>query len=128
MPCRWRQYCPRNLQKTPSVRIPRYGSNCSANFKSYMVLNCSAWQDIKHYHNYRWFNSWQGERYISVLYTIRLALGPNYFPFQMEPRAVSPKVVWPERKADHSPPFNVKVKNKFTHNCTHFHVPSWRTL
>jgi len=46
----------------------------------------------------------------------------------MEPGAVFPKVGRPERKADHSPPFNVKVKNEFTHTCTHFHMPSLRVL
>ena len=71
-----------------------------------------------HYHNYRLFSSWQGKIHISVLHTIRLALVPNNSPFQMEPGAVSPKVGRPEHKADHSPPFNVKVKNEFTHTCT----------
>jgi hypothetical protein len=48
----------------------------------------------------------------------RTALGPTQPPIQWVPGALSLRVKWPGREADHSPPSNAEVKNAWSYTST----------
>jgi hypothetical protein len=52
----------------------------------------------------------EGEDF-SLLCSIATGSGAHLASYTMSTGDDSPEVVWQERKADHSPPFNAKVKN-----------------
>jgi hypothetical protein len=52
----------------------------------------------------------------------RPALGPTQPRIQRVPVALSPRLKWPEREADHSPPSSADIKNAWSYTSTPPHV------
>jgi hypothetical protein len=52
-----------------------------------------------------------------ILFTTvsRKALEPTHSPIEVVPGALSLGVKWPEREADHSPPYSADVKNAWSY-------------
>jgi hypothetical protein len=55
-----------------------------------------------------------------------MALGPTQSPIQWVPGALSLRVKWPGREADHSPPSGAEVKECVALYLHSPNTPSWR--
>jgi hypothetical protein len=69
------------------------------------------------------FNSRQGQWWIYLFSTAsKPALGLTQLPIQWVPEALSPGVKRPGREANHSPPSNGEVKNRWSYTSTPFYI------
>jgi hypothetical protein len=67
----------------------------------------------------------RGRDFILFVTAPRPALGPTQPPIQWVPEALTLRVKWPGREADHSPPSNTEVKNAWSYTSAPPYFMAW---